>query len=84
MERRSRPGPLARGEAREHECGDDSRRWLEKCCELVSRERRLTKDRTQGAGSELSMHRNDDRPALFVPKFDVTSPLADLLEAGAT
>jgi hypothetical protein len=30
------------------------------------------------------MHRNDDRPALFIPKFDVASPLADLLEAGAT
>ena len=30
------------------------------------------------------MHRNDDRPALFVPKFNVASPLADLLEAGTT
>lgn len=29
------------------------------------------------------MHRNDDRPALYAPELDVTSPLTDLLEADA-
>ena len=64
--------------------GGRIRSWSEKSRELVGGERRLTKNRPQGAGSEFSMHRNDDRPALRVPEFDVASPLADLLEANGT
>ena len=67
-----------------HHNGQDERDRSEEGRELVGRERRLTKDRAQSAGSELSMHWHDDRPPLRVAELDVASPLADLFEANGT